>query len=89
MKNIKKLNKEPLDKCLVAKVAHMLQNGRSLIYAHDGYCGHGLDYSDGKFRLLEVIDGAYGLEDSQVVFSWDNEEEFIEFFDTIKNNTKK
>ena len=74
---INNLSKNPIGVTLASAVANRLKNNRNIINAHRDYCGHGLDFKDGKFRLLSVHDGL--IEHSDVVHEWDSEKGFIEF----------
>jgi hypothetical protein len=76
-KEIEKLSREPVGYDLAIAIAQRLYNGRRVLNNHRDYCGHGLDFLDGKYRLLDVQDGT--IELSKVLYEWKDEEEFVSF----------
>lgn len=72
------LDKNKLGERLVELLAKKLKKKEGLYYVHRDYCGHGLDFVDGKYRLLVVHDG---YPDSMFVLKdWASEQNFISFF---------
>ncbi len=74
---IEKLDKTIIGLELAETVAKRLKSGKGLFSSHRDYCGHGLDYINGKYRLLEVHDGE--PEWSEIVAEWETINDFVNF----------
>ena len=74
---IKGLAKKKVGRKLARLVADKLKIHEGLFNRHRHYCGQGIVFTDGEFRLLEVHDGR--PEWSKVLASWTSENEFIDF----------
>ncbi len=73
---IDRLSKEPLGKEFVRAIAKRLYHKELFMGYHRDYCGHGLDYNDGEFRLVLVSDGWV----DKILHTWESEEAFVSFF---------
>lgn len=60
-------------------VARLVErDGRYGVYnTHRDYCGHGLVFQAGRFRLVEVHDGY--ARDGRTLMSWDDQDSFIDW----------
>ncbi|HYQ18431.1 MAG TPA: hypothetical protein VEQ58_21795, partial [Polyangiaceae bacterium] len=54
--------------------ARLRRDGSGIAYGHKYYCGHGLRFADGRYRL-EIIED--GLESTELM-SWADEQQFID-----------
>lgn len=64
------LDTTPFGAELVTALAAKLEASSSGLYhCHRDYCGHGLVYDGGRFRLLEVLDGM--PQGSKELAAWD------------------
>ncbi|GIQ79964.1 hypothetical protein KIPB_000679 [Kipferlia bialata] len=50
--------------------------GEYLSYIHRDYCGHGLQYKQGSYELMEVYDGY----PSDTIETWHSKRAFVSFF---------
>jgi len=78
---IAKLSHNKFGETLVQDVARKLiedQDSGGLYQAHRDYCGHGLIFREGQFRLIQVTDGL--PEWGDCLMTWDTLDEFVEFF---------
>lgn len=71
------LSKENFSKELIEKFAKRLKQNQGLSYSHRDFCGHGIEYSQGRYELVEIHDGDFNAKN--VILSWKTEEEFIVF----------
>ena len=74
---IDSLDRNEIGEKLASKIAKRLKVGRSLINQHRDYCGHGLIYADGLYKIICVHDGL--VEYSDTVVEFQGQAEFISF----------
>ena len=74
---IEALDKTDIGLELADVTAERLKLGKGLFNNHRDYCGHGLDYINGKYTLLEIHDG--NPDWSEVIAEWETKTDFVNF----------